>query len=377
MPQSELVSADAHLETPPYVWTPRVPKRYQEYAPRVVPRPEGGDLIVLKGLEHPMTIGLNFGMQGGGPENIRVAGVSYAEEPPGSGDARRRCREMDRDGVQAEVLFGAIAGPKLLSQIADRDAQVAVIRTYNDWLAEEFCSVAPERLLGLALLPETGIEDAVAELQRVARMPGIRGVILNRWPNGGAGPKPEDDRFWAVAEEMKYPLTAHINFGGGGAEEMTHTRGGNFAPLLQLMANACPGPSGTIAQLILERVLERFPKLRILFAETGIGWLPYYMEQMDDRYRRHHVWADVHLKEEMPSRYVRRHFWWSFQVDVAGIANRHQIGLDRIMWATDFPHGTSDWPHSRQTVADQFVGVPAEETRMIVRENALRYFGLT
>src|SRR5947199_7940702 len=146
----QIVSGYAHLETPPYAWTRRVPERFQEFAPKVVKAPEGGDLIVMKGMPNPMTVGLNFGKQGGGPENIRVRGVSYAERPPGSGDAAQRCRELDRDGLDAEVLFAAIAGPTVLSQIPDNAAQVANIRAYNDWLSEEFCSYAPERLLGMA-----------------------------------------------------------------------------------------------------------------------------------------------------------------------------------------------------------------------------------
>jgi predicted TIM-barrel fold metal-dependent hydrolase len=371
----QLISGDAHLETPPYAWTRRVPARFQEFAPKVVKAPEGGDLIVLKGMPNPMTVGLNFGKQGGGPENIRVRGVSYDERPPGSGDAAQRCRELDRDGLDAEVLFAAIAGPTVLSQIPDREGQIANIRAYNDWLSEEFCSYAPERLLGMAILPETGVEDAVSELERVAKMPNIRGVILHRWPNGSPAPVPEDDKFWALAEEMDYPLSAHVSFGSGGVEELNKTLGGNFAPLSQLLGNGCPAPGGTVVQLITHGVVERFPRLRIFFAETGIGWLPYYMEQMDDRYTRHHVWAGVHFKE-MPSNYVRRHFWWSFQVDRIGLQLRHEIGLDRIIWATDFPHGTSDWPNSRRLIDDQFADLPPEEKQMIVCDNILNYLGI-
>lgn len=120
----------------------------------------------------------------------------------------------------------------------------------------------------------------------------------------------------------------------------------------------------TIEQLFLGGVLDAYPGLRFHFAETGIGWIPYWLEQMDDRYARHRRWSKVELPR-LPSQYVRDHCTFSFQEDHAGVALRHAIGVDNVCWANDFPHSVSDWPFSRETRARQFHGLPKSERRRI------------
>src|SRR5262249_6341553 len=139
----------------------------------------------------------------------------------GAGDGHQRLREMDEDGVDAEVLFPAVAGQRTLDTGAlPREAYVAIARGYNDWLSQEFTAVDPDRLLGLAILPATAIDDAIDELRRVSTMPGIRGVVMHAWPNGGAAPDLDvDERFWNLAVELGVPITAHVSFGGGAAAE--------------------------------------------------------------------------------------------------------------------------------------------------------------
>ncbi|TMA49985.1 MAG: hypothetical protein E6J76_12605 [Deltaproteobacteria bacterium] len=130
-----------------------------------------------------------------------------------------------------------------------------------------------------------------------------------------------------------------------------------------------------MGEIILTGVHDRFPKLRFVSVESGIGWVPYYAEQMDDRYDRNKYWAKIKLQGQ-PSEYVRSNWMFTFIIDKYGVKNRHAVGLETLMWSTDYPHHGCDWPRSRQVVAEMFEGVPAAERRAITHENAARLYGI-
>jgi predicted TIM-barrel fold metal-dependent hydrolase len=199
------------------------------------------------------------------------------------------------------------------------------------------------------------------------------------FPNGGDWATQGDEPLWEALDELGLAVVAHHNFGGAdqgrshplpgqGDEKPLSIEGAvdlaTFAWLLTCDLPLPTIPILTIEQLFLGGVLDRHPNLRFHFAESGIGWLPYWLEQLDDRYDRHRFWAGVNLPLQ-PSDYVRRHFTFSFQEDHAGVALRHSIGIDNICWASDFPHSVGDWPHSRETRERQFVGLPDDERRKI------------
>ena len=321
--------------------------------PKVVQLPSGGDAWLMPGKSQPVPLGLNFSA-GRGWEHLKISGLSYADGLVGAGDAKQRLAEMDQDGVDAEILFPAVSGQRTLDIAAiPPEAYVAVARGYNDWLSREYTAEDPDRLLGLAILPCATIDDSIAELERVATMPGVRGVVLHQWPNGSPVPKPEeDDRFWARAIELEVPLTAHVSFGGGAAAEdqarAEAAAGGvsliNFAPMTTMLSKTVTR-GGLVIQFIQYGTLDRFPDLQLFFAETQIGWIPEFKEDADENWRRHRYWSGADQWSHEPSWYVDHHFHWGFQVDRFGLKVRHDIGVDRIQWSTDFPHVQCDWPN--------------------------------
>jgi predicted TIM-barrel fold metal-dependent hydrolase len=133
-------------------------------------------------------------------------------------------------------------------------------------------------------------------------------------------------------------------------------------------------------QLIFAGVFDRFPTLRIFFAENQIGWIPFFLEMADVRYDRHSGWAerllDVKPLSRPPSEYIREHCYWGFQHDKVGLELRHHLGVDRIIWSTDFPHQESDWPNSLEVLQDGMVGVPEGEQRLMVAQNTIDFFHL-
>lgn len=358
-----------------------MPGKYSHAAPRIVRLANGGDAWDLRYGKEPKPLGLQV-VAGQQYRDFVQSGRRFDEGMPGTTSPEGRIAEMDSDGVDAEVIF-CTAVATALKATADPNATVALVRANNDWLSE-YCSHASDRLLGIGLVPMTGVADAVGEIERIATMPGVRGAHMLTFPTGGEVLLDDDDPFWAAAEATDMALVAHHNFGGQGAaashplpglkERALDIDGGRdfgfFAWLLTCDLPIPTLPIVTVLQLMISGTLDRHPSLRFHFAETGIGWLPYWLEQMEDRYDRHRFWADLDL-ERRPTDYVRDHFTFSFQEDHAGIAMRHNIGVDNICWASDFPHSVSDWPWSRGVVTRMMKDVPEDERRRIQALNIL------
>ena len=130
-----------------------------------------------------------------------------------------------------------------------------------------------------------------------------------------------------------------------------------------------------IAETILSGLFDQFPRLRFISVEAGAGWVPYFLEQMDDRYFRNRTWAKVEL-QLLPSAYFHRNWLVTFVQDFYGVRNRHAVGIANMMWSTDYPHHICDWPYSRKLAAEMFAGVPADERRQICAANATALYKL-
>jgi len=380
----ELVSADAHLETRPD-WVERLPEDLKPLAPRIVEVENGGQGWAM-GDDEPIPLGL---AATGGQKYTEFVprGRRFDEGIPGTGGPEQRISEQDKDGVDGEVLFSSVATTALRKSADNTRAVVEFAKAYNNWVSD-YCSHAPDRLFGIALMPMSSTDDAVAELRRVRELPGIRGTQLLQFPSGEKWLTPHDEPFWATAEELGMTVVAHHNFGGVG---QSHALAGlqktksidvegsaDFSQFVWLLTTDLQIPTlpiVTLLQLMVGGVLDRYPGLKLHFAETGIGWLPYWLEQMEDRYDRHRFWSGVQL-ERRPADYVRSHFTFSFQEDRTGVKARDDIGVGSICWASDFPHSVSDWPWSRENVARQMAGVPDVDRRRIQGLNILVQLGV-
>lgn len=356
-----LISADTHVNEPPDLWTERVPRALRDRAPRIE-RFEQGDAWVIEGVSDPITFGMNA-CAGLPPEEMR-GWMRFDELRPGGYDPAARIDEMTRDGVDAEVLYPT---PRLFNAIVanpDPDYHLAMIRAYNDWLSE-YAEYAPARFAGLAVIPNRGVTAAVEEIHRMHGRPGIRGFVIGCYPNGTLDPMPEDDAVWGLLEELGRPVNIHVG-------------------LTQTMPSAhkakLPGwgrifdVGDRMVQMIFDGIFDRFPELEVVIAEVDCGWLPYVKEQIDNNYRR----LDPNSKfglAALPSRYIERHFHFGFITDRFGIEQRHRVGLERMLWSSDYPHISADWPHSRRSIEAAFRGVPADEKERILSGNAQRLYG--
>jgi predicted TIM-barrel fold metal-dependent hydrolase len=391
MSKYRYISGDSHLEIDAKHWTGYVPERFRAQAPRLVRQSDGSDRwLIGESISRPAAAADLYGGKG---RDVYVPFGARYEGTPGTGSPQQRIQEQDRDGIDAEVLFPSQqGGPKFWRRVEDQSAYKAIVRAYNQWLAEEYCAVNPERLIGVGILPlGCELSDVLAELEYCAKA-GFKTVLLQGLPSGKTYPTAADDRFWSATLDIGMPISVHVDLDRSDARKGPLFKYPNEPEELMkklnqdLIYQVCRfGPergSGAIpaAQWVLSGLFDRFPTLKIFFAENQIGWVPFFLQGCDVRYDRHHHWAERLLGfkplRRPPSEYIREHFLWGFQFDRVGVEMRHKIGVDHLMWGSDFPHQESDWPESLKIIERNFAGVPEEETYKMVCGNAIEFFKL-
>ena len=264
-----LISADTHVNEPPDLWTSRVAARFRDRVPRIE-RFDAGDAWVIEGVADPINFGMNA-CAGLDPAEQR-GWVRFEDIRAGGYDPRARLVEMDKDGVDAEVVYPT---PRLSQGVAanpDVELHQAMISAYNDWLSE-YVAHAPARFGGLAMIPNRGCDGAVSEIDRVWGRPGIRGFLMTAYPNATLEPAPADDKVWAAITERGASLNVHVS--------LTLSMPAAHRSPLPGYGRFFDAPN-RIVQLIFAGVFDRFPELQVVFAEVDSGWVPYFKEH----YRR-------------------------------------------------------------------------------------------
>ena len=345
-----LYSADSHVIEPRDLWTDELPEKFREQFLEVA-----ADLGRIAP-DQPQT--KIFG--GPRPDDAQHEGGT---------DKHQRLEAMDRDGVSIEILYGTW-GLKLLA-IDDPELEAACVRIYNDWLID-FCQVAPERLIGLALLSSYDIDGAIAEMGRCVDA-GMRGISLWQIPRADLRFNTDHyDRLWAAAQEMDLPVSLHILSGHG------YRKHPDMMPTSPDMTKKLAVCMDSIHNIIFSGVLERFPRLRVVMAENEIGWLPWVLEQWDfyvHKGRRHFGREQENLKL-LPSEYFQRQMYATFFNDAVGGRLLSWWGQDNCMWSSDFPHSNSTWPVSRDVIARDLGNLPPDVRAKIVHGTCAELYKL-
>jgi predicted TIM-barrel fold metal-dependent hydrolase len=345
------ISADSHLEVGPDRWRDRVPAQYRDRAPRLIRLPSGGDAILAENRPLFKLWAHNAGIpwEKWGHDN-----PNRYEDAVGGGTPAERLRELDADGIDAEVLFPGVSGLEFLSGIIDDDAHCAVLAAYNEFIAEEYMGAAPERFIPVGVLPKRGVNAAIAEMEHCAQL-GLKAVTLSAYPNGSLALKAEDDRFWAAALDIDMPVTVHTMFSG-----------------------MRDGPQRARGLDLARRISTYGTKAAPIAAALAIHGV--FDEQADliwERHRFYHERAQgLKPLERKPSAIIKKHCLWGFMDNPVGVQLRHHIGVDKIMWSTDFPHDPSDWPNTKATIERNFAGVQEDEKHLMLAGNAIRFFKL-
>jgi len=378
-----VIDVDTHLTEPPDLWTSRVPTAMRDQVPHVVRR---GDMDVW-------VVGDQFI---GAPGAYSMAGFdgvipempkTYADIPPAAFDAAARLAFLDDQGIQAQVLYPNVGGfgNGFFLSLGDRDVVAASVRAYNDYLTD-WCSADPGRLLPVIATPFWDLEFAVAEIERAAAA-GHRAVNMCSQPqNFGEPPLGSRhwDPIWAAARSAGLPISFHI--GGGGLGNLFEDPGGigtqavfaKESSMLILDNMRC------LADLFFGGVCHRFPEVRFVSVESGVGWLPGVLEAFDWQWRNGGIGVEHPEYDLLPSEYFRRQVYACFWFERAAAVGAIERYPDNILYETDFPHPTCQHPGPRtpaqrpRDYATEALGALTDDVlAKVLHDNAAALYGLS
>ena len=369
----KIISSDSHVIEPWFLWQERLPAQYRDRAPRLVRNDDGSDRLVCEDIEMP-PIGTAAGVFRGNSE-VRQTGRWEEDIPPSAYDPDARIKEIDRDTIWGEVMYPTFGLG--FYGIDDAEFKWALLRAYNDWLAE-FCAAHPNRFKGIAMLANDDPALAVQELERAKKL-GFVGVMIPTVAGEGVPQYHERgmDLLWeaAVANDMS------VNIHAGTARErnkktnLIQASGGRNPTKSPLKYEVFVKP---MLNMIFGGVFVRHPKLKFISAENEAGWATHILERADFEWQRY---QNVQVKDfegripEKPSDYFKRNIKLTFLRDTVAIRTYDLLGEDTLMFQTDFPHGISTYPNSRAMCDAMFEGVDEKVRDKIVYHNAAQLYG--
>jgi uncharacterized protein len=300
-----------------------------------------------------------------------VGGKNAVFTRPGYGDGAARLADMDADGVDVEVVYSEVSAFRYIGNLKEGAAEAT--HAFNEVL-RDYAGVDPRRLVISYQIPIHDIEAAVAEVRRVAAL-GAKSLQLPVFPNEFGLPEYPDERYaplFRAIEDTGLPVCCHIGLNTNLDDLVRRDptpQKGVMVPLAALSVAEAFG------MWIMGGVFERHPGLRLVFVEPGLGWVAWWLSTVDDMVKRQGY--DFPAINGLPSEYFHRHVSLTFieETDAVQLL-RHRLGVENILWSTDYPHPVTSWPRSRQIVEEQMAGIPAHERELMVAGNAARVWNL-
>lgn len=379
----EIVDADAHVNPVPDFWADYLPASLKDLAPKIVPGEAGEDCDYVEFEGRRKKLNLMGAQAGRSGMTFKVEG-KLSDTRNGGWMPAARLEDMDHDGIDSAVLFGG--GPL---GTGNNELFQASFNAYNYWLAD-FCNYAPTRFAGIGYVPMQDVDESIAMMRDCVKR-GLKGINIPAFPmtkdavakSGPGGAQvlaltgdtsgvrtyadPEFDPFWKAACDLGIPITIHL---GGRTVRFTEPK--HFLADLLMSKFAMGEP---IAVLIFGCVFQRFPDLKFVSVESGVGWFAFAANYMDETWKKQRFWTKSAL-EELPSFYMGRNVFGSFIHDRAGIEMRNFPGAGNIMWSSDYPHSETTFPHSQEVIEELFAGIPDADKAQIIGGRAKALFNL-
>jgi uncharacterized protein len=367
------ISADDHVQEHPDVWVSRMSKsKWGDRIPHIERQTDGTERWVVDG----KVIDL------GGVALAASAMPDRAREPQRWEDVpgvvykpTERLQAMDVDRVDCSVLYPSVAGRagETFGRLQDPALELACVQAYNDWLIEEWGAASP-RFIPQCIVPLAPVDATANEIKRAVAK-GHRGVVMPSVPmmlrEVPHINEPVWDAVWATCQELDVPVCFHA----GVTRDIQFPPYSGFSPEVAAAMEAITRPVSTVlvvANFLYSRILERFPKLKVIFAETSLAWGAYELELADHQFERQRLHTEGY--DVLPSVLFKRQCHLVGWFDSTGLKTRHHIGLDNLLWSTNFPQATSTWPESRRAIDRCFEGIPANERRQVLVDNAARIY---
>ena len=366
-----LFSVDDHIIEPADVWTSRVPPRFRDDAPRVVEE-DGREFWVYEG-QRNTTMGLNA-VAGQPRERWSLEPARFTDMIPGCYDAVERAKDMRSQGIFASVNFPTLPrfGGALFPTFRDKDLASACVRAWNDFVLDEWCAADPDMFVPMVICQLWDPQAARTEILRCLDK-GAKALCFVEDPLPLGLPSFHHPDHWdpvfGACEEADIPVCMHIGSSGSGAAGASvidpHT------PAIVPIAAAFASAARASVNMMLSPIPRRFPAIKLVWSEGGIGWIPAALERADRQWERH-LWS--HDDELPPSELARRNMWFCMIEEPVGLKYRHEFGVDHIVWESDYPHADTPYPDTQAAVKALFDGIPDDETEAITHANAERLF---
>jgi uncharacterized protein len=367
------ISVDDHVQEHPEVWTKRLSRaKWGDRIPRVEKNSDG--------VEHWIVDGRRIDLAGvadcGAVMPDRTMNPQrWSEVPASVYDPEERLRAMDAAGIDYAVLYPTIAGVggEAFGRIEDPELELACVQAYNDWLLEEWAG-ASNRFIPQCIAPLFPADTAAKEIRRCVAN-GHRGVIYPSIPMELRDvPHVNDsayDPIWAACQELAVPICFHA--GASSAIQIPAYEG--YSPTIAAAFQAITRPASTVSvlvNLLISKILMRFPNLKVVLAESGLGWGAYLLEYTDFQATGDQLPQNGY--DLMPSQLFKRQCYLVGWYDQASLRVRNYIGTENILWSTQFPLATSTWPNTKQALAKSFDGVDINDRKKILWSNAAKLY---
>jgi len=384
----KLISVDDHVVEPPHVWDRWLPAKFADRGPKIVRRgirdidyvgtanyvehfdddsPTKVDCWIYEDLVY--THKRMVAAAGYSKEEMTLTPVTYDDMRPGCYDPKARLEDMDLGWVEASMCFPTL--PRFCGQTFyeghDKDLGLACVQAYNDWMVEEWCGDSGGRLIPLGIIPLWDPELASAEVRRNAER-GFRAVCFSELPYHLGLPTIHSghwDPFFATCAETGTVVAMHI---------------GSSSKMPAASPDAPPSVSATLAfgnamtsliDFLMSGLLVRMPELKLLYAESQIGWIPYALQRVDQVWEDNQAWAQTKHIPEPPSTYYHRSVSGCFINDDHGLRSLDEIGVGNVTAETDYPHSDSTWPDTKAIMTGLTKDLPDDVIERILRTNAI------
>jgi predicted TIM-barrel fold metal-dependent hydrolase len=372
---TRLLSADDHMIEPPHLWVDRVPHQFRDRCPRIV-EVDGRQAWLYEDELTFIPMGSCRPLPGfdeaGYPPAPGTA--RFDEIRPGCYDPGERIKDMDIDGVWGQLCFpnyARFAGHRFFLNVKDHQLGLACLRTYNDYLLDEWCGTDPARLYGAAILPLQDIDLALVEFDRVVSK-GAKAIAFSENPTVLGLPSVHTDHWdplWSVVNEAAIPVCMHI-----GSSSRLVTTSEDAPPTVLVSLNGLNSMMAGVDWL-MSGIFERFPQIKVILSEGGAGWIPYILERTDKAFHDKRIKPNPAIGQTakagnvLPSQLFRDHMYVCLVDERFALRCLDEISVDNLLFEGDYPHGDGLWPNNRRYIEKELADVPDHVAVKIAETN--------
>jgi predicted TIM-barrel fold metal-dependent hydrolase len=364
----KLFSVDDHIVEPPGVWVDRVPAAQRDRVPHVV-EADGCQMWEWEGGSEA-TMGLNA-VAGKPIETWGMDPSRFDEMIAGCYDPHERAKDLLSNGIFASVAFPTLPGfaGRKFQTFADKELALICVQAWNDFVIDEWCAARPEVFVPMTIAPVWDVELAVAETER-ALQKGTKALCWVEDPANLGLPGYHTD-YWnplfALCQEAGLPVCMHI----GGANPVVTLQG--KVPMVEIAAAFAQAARSSV-NMMVSPIPRRFPDIKLVWSEGGIGWITAAIERADRQWERHKYWTHIPDADVLPSEVAKRNMWFCMIEEPLGLKYRHDFAVEHIVWESDYPHADTPFPNTQAACKVLFEGVAEEEIEMMTHRNAEALF---